>query len=140
MTLLVPQPEGIPLPSPSEFSEPYWEGCALGELRFQRCEGCGSATHTPALICARCASRDLRWERSSGLGQIYSWTVVWRPPTPEFVVPYAAVIATMAEGWDLLSNLIGADHTEPRVGMPVEVEFHPVGGGVSLPYVRPRPA
>lgn len=138
MTLLVPQPEGIPLPTPSELSEPYWEGCARGELLFQRCDACGSATHTPAVMCARCTARDLRWERSSGLGEIYSWTVVWRPPTPEFVVPYTAVIVTMAEGWDLLSNLIGVDHTEPRVGMPVEVELHPVGDGVSLPYVRPR--
>ena len=138
MTLLVPQPEGIPLPSPSEFSETYWEGCARGELRFQRCGDCGAATHTPAVMCAACTSRALSWERSSGLGEVYSWTVVWRPPTADFVVPYAPVIVAMQEGWDLLSNLVGVDHTEPRVGTAVEVEFHPVGDGVQLPYVRPR--
>ena len=51
MTLLVPQPEGIPLPSPSELSRPYWEALAAGELRFQRCGACGAATHTPAVMC-----------------------------------------------------------------------------------------
>lgn len=138
MTLLVPQPEGIPLPSPSELSRPYWEALAAGELRFQRCGACGAATHTPAVMCATCTSRDLTWEVSSGLGEVYSWTVVWRPQTPAFTVPYAPVIVAMDEGWHLLSNLIGCEHDEVAVGLPVRVELHPVGDGVHLPYVRPR--
>jgi uncharacterized protein len=139
VTRLVPQPEGIPLPTPSELSEPYWAGCARGELLFQRCADCGAATHTPAVMCARCTSRALTWEPSSGLGEVYSWTVVWRPQTPAFVVPYAPVIVAMEEGWDLLTNLVGVDHTEAAIGTPVAIEFHPVGGGVQLPYARPRP-
>ena len=138
MTLLVPQTEGIPLPTPSEMSTPYWEGCAVGELRFQRCGGCGAATHTPAVICSNCCAGDLHWEVSSGRGEIYSWTVVWRPQTPAFTVPYAPVIVAMDEGWHMLSNLVGCDDTEVAVGLPVEVEFHPVGGGIQLPYVHPR--
>jgi uncharacterized OB-fold protein len=138
VTLLVPQADGIPLPTPSELSRPYWEGCAAGELRFQRCGRCGGATHTPAVVCAHCTSRALTWEVSSGQGEVYSWTVVWRPQTSAFTVPYAPVIVAMEEGWFLLSNLIGCDHTEVAVGLAVQVELHPVGDGVHLPYVRPR--
>ena len=63
---------------------------------------------------------------------------MWRPQTPAFTVPYAPVIVAMDEGWHLLSNLVGCDDTEVAVALPVEVEFHPVGGGIQLPYVRPR--
>jgi uncharacterized OB-fold protein len=137
VTLLVPQPEGIPVPAPSEMSRPYWEGCARGELLFQRCAECGATTHTPAVICSGCWSRALSWERSEGLGVVYSWTVVWRPPVPTFVVPYAPAIVTMAEGWELLTNVIGVDHDAVHVDQAVRIEMHPIGGGVSLPYARP---
>lgn len=140
MTLLVPQTGDIGRPDPSVFSDPYWQGCAAGELRFQRCGGCGAAVHTPAALCGTCGGVELTWEVSSGRGEVYSWTVVWRPQTPAFTVPYAPVIVAMAEGWHLLSNLIGCDHTEVAVGLPVEVAFHPIGDGVQLPYVRPRDA
>jgi uncharacterized OB-fold protein len=137
VTLLVPQPEGIPTPAPSEVSRPYWEGCARGELLFQRCGDCGAATHTPAAICSACWSTSLAWEPSARRGVVYSWTVVWRPPVPSFVVPYAPAIVAMDEGWHLLTNVIGIDHTEVRVDQPVRIELHPVGGGASLPYARP---
>lgn len=138
MTLLEPQRGAIPVPVPSLFSRPYWEGCAAGELRFQRCEDCGGITHTPAMVCAHCASRRLVWEASAGTGSVYSWTTVWRPQTPEFVVPYVAIIVDMDEGWQMLSNLIGCEHDAVEVGMRVAVEFHPIGDGeITLPYFRP---
>ncbi len=136
MTLLVPQPEGIPLPTPSEVSRPYWEACARGELIFQRCSDCGTSVHTPAVICSNCWSQALGWEISTRRGAIYSWTVVWRPPTPGFVIPYAPAVIDMAEGWQLLVNLIGVEHDAVAVDQAVEIEFHPVGGGMSMPYAR----
>ena len=44
MTLLEPQRGDIPRPHPSRWSAPYWEGCARGELLFQRCGDCGGIT------------------------------------------------------------------------------------------------
>ena len=32
MSLLQPQAEGIPLPTVTEVSQPFWDGCARGEL------------------------------------------------------------------------------------------------------------
>jgi uncharacterized OB-fold protein len=138
VTVLTPQTGDITRPVPGPWSEPYWQGAAVGELRFQRCRTCGGATHTPAALCAHCAGRDLAWEVSSGLGEVYSWTVVWRPVTPAFEVPYAPIIVDMAEGWRMLSALVDCEHDAVEIGMPVEVLFHPIGEGLALPYFRPR--
>jgi uncharacterized OB-fold protein len=137
VTLLQPQTGDIPRPFPSVVSRPYWEGCARGELLFQRCGNCGGITHTPAVMCAHCCSRQLSWEQSAGSGTVYSWTTVWRPQTPAFTVPYTAVIVDIDEGWQMLSNLIGCEHDATYVGMRVQVEFHALGEDITLPYFRP---
>jgi len=137
MTILRPQTGAIPLPIPGPISRPYWDGCRNGVLRFQRCFDCGSATHTPAQLCASCVSTNLEWADSCGRGEIYSFTVVWRPATPEFEIPYVPVIVTMEEGWWILANLIGCEHDAAEIGQKVEVEFHAVTGGTVLPYFRP---
>ncbi len=138
MTRLDPQPAGIPVPHPSQWSRPFWEGCAVGELRYQRCDQCGQALFNPGPICRRCRSRDLLWRVSRGRGSVYSWTISWQPPSPGFVVPYAPAIIDVDEGYQMLSNIIECDTADVRVGLDVEVAFHPVGEGVSLPYFRPR--
>ena len=137
MTLLLPQDGSIPIPQPGPVSQPYWDGCAAHELRFQRCSECNGATHTPAMLCAVCASRDLRWERSSGVGEIYSWTVVGRPATPAFVTPYVPIVVSMAEGWNILSALVGCEPEAVAIGLPVEVVFHTGAEGFTLPYFQP---
>ena len=137
MTVLGPQTGKIGVPYPSTLSQPYWDGCARRELLFQRCGVCGQATHTPAYLCSNCTSQDLTWEASAGTGAIYSWTTVWRPQIPAFEVPYTAIIVDMEEGWQILSNLIGCEVDAVEIGMPVEVEFHEIQGGATLPYFRP---
>lgn len=138
MTMLRAGTGDIPRPVPGPISLPWWEGCAAGVLRYQRCGECGAATHTPALLCAACASRDLHWIDSSGRGEIYSWTCVWRPVTPSMEVPYVPLIVTMEEGWWMLANLVGCEHDAVAVGLPVEVEFHRFDDGFVLPYFHLR--
>jgi uncharacterized protein len=138
MSLLLPQSGEIPLPQPGPISEPYWQGCRDGVLRFQRCLDCRSATHTPALLCAACSSRSLEWVESSGNGEIYSWTRVWRPVTPAFVTPYVPIIVAMEEDWFILSNLVGCEDDAVAIGQAVKVVFHNSGGAddIVLPYFQ----
>jgi uncharacterized protein len=138
MTVLQPQTEAVPAPFPSVVSQPYWESLKRGELRFQRCGACGGITHTPASICAHCLADDLTWEPSTGTGTVYSYTMVWRPQTPAFQVPYCPIIVDVDEGWQTLSNLIGVEPDAVEVGMRVRVEFHPIADGFVLPYFRPE--
>ena len=136
MTTLQPQRGEVPVPVPTLASKPFWEGCAAGELRYQTCRRCGSAM-APSIICGVCSSRDLEWNRSDGVGEIYSWTTVWRPQIPSFEVPYVAIIVDVDEGWQLLSNLIGCPADAVEIGLRVEVDFREMQGGFTLPYFRP---
>ncbi|MBB5156762.1 Zn-ribbon domain-containing OB-fold protein [Saccharopolyspora phatthalungensis] len=54
----------------------FRDGLATGELRYQRCGRCSSAVFQPRVLCPGCGSGDLSWQRSSGLGTVYSTTVV----------------------------------------------------------------
>jgi uncharacterized OB-fold protein len=128
---------GIPLGEPSPRSQPYWDGCARGELLFQQCDECSLVPELPATFCGRCLRRSLRWRRSSGQGVLYSWTVVWRPQHPSFRVPYAPAIVAMDEGWYHLAAVIGCTPETLSPGLPLAVEFHPAGEERMLPYYRP---
>ena len=135
--LLLPQQAGIPLPTTTPVSEPFWAGCAAGELRYQRCARCAHAEFDPALACRACGSDRLEWQVGAGLGVVETHTVVHRPQTPEFRAPYAVVIVGFDEGFRMLTNLIGCTPGEVRTGLRVRVTFHDVGGGIHLPYVEP---
>jgi len=136
--MLEPQAIGIPVPNPSAASKPYWDGCARGELLFQRCDDCATIALRPATLCGQCLSRSLSWVRSSGMGTLYSWTVVWRPQRPSFTVPYAPAIVTLEEGFRMVSSVVGCDPEELAADMPLAVEFHPASDEIFLPYFRPR--
>ena len=135
-TWLAPQAEGIPILRPSPLTTPFWDGCAAGELRFQRCGDCGAAIFNPAYLCRTCTSKNLRWEVAAGLGTVFSYTICHRPMTPKFTEIYAPVIVDVDEGYQLLSNVVGCDATDVHVGMRVSVEFHALGDR-TLPYFAP---
>lgn len=137
MTVLRPQAPGTPAPVPSSFSTPYWEGCAQDELRYLRCSNCRLAIADAARICWRCHSRELGWEESQGRGRLYSWTIVWRPQTPVFAVPYSVAIVELDEGIFVVSSVIGCDPEDLAEGMALAVEFHPISDTMKLPYFRP---
>ncbi|BBY03567.1 Zn-ribbon domain-containing OB-fold protein [Mycobacterium seoulense] len=129
------RPQTGPVPhASSHLSLPFWQGCRAEELRYQRCDACGLANFPPTEHCRQCLSAQVRWERSGGLGEIYSWTVVHRPVTAEFSPPYAPAIVTLDEGYQMLTNVVGLAPEELRIGMRVRVQFHAAGPDVTLPY------
>jgi hypothetical protein len=136
MSQLRPQPAGIPLPAVSALSRPYWEACAEGRLTYQACLVCGTSMTDPGYVCRWCHAPGLEWRTSSGRGTIYSYSTVWRPQTADFEVPYVVVIAELEEKFSIVSNLIGCEPGDAKVGLSIEVEFHD-GAGMALPYFRP---
>ena len=80
-----------------------------------------------------------RWpgKPSGGRGSLYSWTVVWRPPHPTLVVPYAPAVITLDEGWWFLTAVVGCRPGDLRQGMTLGVEFHAASQSIVLPYFRP---
>ena len=139
MSLLRPQPLGIPVPHPSLHSKDYWDACARHELLYQRCSTCGYGGLRAFTVCARCLAGSPTWERSAGTGALYSWTVVWRPPDPTFHVPYAPAVVRLDEGVWMMSAVIGCEPDDLSDGMRLAVEFHAASDRITLPYFAPDP-
>jgi uncharacterized protein len=95
----------------------------------------------PRESCAACGLFNWSWERSSGQGQVFSWTVVHRALHPGFTpdVPYATVIIELAEGVRMVSCVLDLDPEQLRVGLLVAVVFDDVTPEVILPKFRPLP-
>ena len=137
MVQLEPQQGPLPISGRDALYNPFWEGALAGELRYPRCTACGRADFPAAPNCRFCLEDALGWEVSAGQGTVYSYTVVWRPVTPEFKMPYAPAIVELDEGYFLMTNLVGLDSDDIRIGMPVTTAFVTLEGGVALPYFRP---
>lgn len=130
-----------PLPEPDDaLVVAFWEHCSRGELRFQRCADCGTWRHLPRVLCAHCRSAKWSWERSSGRGTIFSWTVTHQRLVRDFPdpVPYAVVVVELEEGVRMVSGIRGLEPTKLALDLPVEVVFETVDEGVKLPFFRPR--
>jgi uncharacterized protein len=135
--LLAPPPPGFPMPRPSARSEPFWTGCREGRLVLPLCSSCGARALRAFAVCPQCTTTALAWDQSAGRGTLYSWTVVWRPPHPAFVVPYAPAVVALDEGWWFLSAVVGCAPDDLREGLVLGVEFHPASDDLVLPYFRP---
>lgn len=127
-----------PHPSPTPLTEHFWDATGREELLLQRCRTCGTALYYPRMSCTHCGSRDLDWERASGRGTVYSYTVARRATHPAFAdrVPYVIAIIALEEGPRMTSNVL-CDPEEARVGMKVRLAFEDLGDGHKLPVFEP---
>ncbi len=131
-------PTPRPLPALQGLTQQFYEWCRQGELRFQRCDGCGAWRHVPREMCAKCGSFAWTWSRSSGRGRVFTWTVAARPMHPGFAgdAPYAPVVVEMEEGVRLVTQLVDVPVDALVIDMPVEVAFEAVTAEVTLPKFR----
>jgi uncharacterized protein len=129
-----------PLPLLEGLTEEFYGWCGKGELRFQRCTECKAWRHVPREMCPECGSTDWDWQKSTGRGRVFTWTVAVRPLHPAFAgcAPYAPVVVEMEEGVRLLSEVTDCAPDELVIDMPVEVVFEPVTPEITLPKFKKR--
>jgi uncharacterized OB-fold protein/acyl dehydratase len=113
----------------------FWEGVQAGELRIQKCNGCGALRHPPGPICDRCGSTDQGYVIASGRGVVYSHVTHHYPPLPGVELPHVVLLVELEEGVRIVSEL--AEPGEVHIGMPVEVRFTKVPGGALRPTFAP---
>ena len=133
---MVKQMKSRPMPVPTPFTQPYWDGAKQGKLMIQRCQSCKTYYHPPAASCAKCAGQDgaeLVFEQVSGRGTLYSHTLIrdTRMRGFEEIMPYHAIMVELAEQPRLIhyGNMPETDPKELRIGAPVEVIFIYIGEG-----------
>ena len=107
--------------TPVSLAQPYIDGLASNEIRFQQCTTCGHAQTFAHDACQHCGAESLVWKMSSGRGRIYAATIVARAPSDVFrpLAPYTLVVVEMEEG----ARIMG--HADPgvRIGDRVVASF-----------------
>ena len=123
-----------PLPRIDESNRPHWEGARAGELRVQRCLGCGALRYPPSRWCSQCLSEETEWVATGGKGKVWSWCVFHRAYFKGFEaeIPYVVALIELDEGIRLYSNLVGVPREDIRIGMPVRAVFEPATDEVTL--------
>lgn len=123
----------IPAPELNPEIEPYFAAATEGRLLVKGCTDCGKAFYYPRAICPFCRSDATEWREASGDGTIYSFTVLRRAP-----IPYAVASVALAEGPQMITNIVDCDLDAIRIGQPVRVVFKPSNGGESVPMFTPQ--
>ena len=131
-------PAAVIRPAVNHDTEYFWEGTALGELRIQRCGGCGLLRHPPGPMCPECGATKPIHLVSDGLGEVYSYVVHHHPRVPGRATPFVVALVELDEGVRMLGELTGIAPDDVRVGLPVEVVFTKVDDDLTMPSWRPR--
>ena len=128
-----------PLPYPDRDSLPFWEGVRAGELRLQRCDGCGRWRWPPREVCGSCHGFESSWVATSGRGRVVSWIRNHQIFLPAYrdEVPYSVIHVALDDQPDiaLIGRLSG--DAEPSDGLPVRAVFEPVTDEVTLVHWEP---
>jgi uncharacterized protein len=142
-----PRPaSGPPAPAPaaSEALRPvispdtafFWDGTAAGELRIQRCGGCGALRHPPGPMCPACGAARPGYLVAAGTGEVYSYVVQHHPPVPGKQMPLVVALVALPEGVRMVGELLGVSPDRARIGLPVRVEFVRIDEALTLPAWR----
>jgi uncharacterized protein len=123
-----------PLPKRGQLTDPFWDHAQNHQLAVQRCNDCGDCHFPPSPVCPACLSRNQGWHVCSGRATLDSWVEVHRAYWPAFAadLPYKVCMARLEEGPVLVSNLVGADDRDLKVGAPLMVVFEAVTETVTL--------
>lgn len=117
--------ESFPQPRVTQDALPYWEGVRQKKLLFQRCPACHGAIFPPRSICPMCdAGAAPQWEQSKGEGEIYSFSVVHRPPSAVWKAhaPYTIGLVRLDEDYFLFTEIEGKPE-DMAVGKRVTLTF-----------------
>ena len=128
-----------PLPTIQPETEEYWKAAKRHELFLQKCNACGEVIYFPRVMCYRCLSEDLGWFKSTGLGTLYSFTIIRQVAHMSFApdVPYVYAIIDLDDGARMISNIVNIDPMEIEIGMRVQVTFDDVTPEISIPKFEP---
>jgi uncharacterized OB-fold protein len=106
-------------------NQPFYDGCARGELWLQRCVDTGQFQFYPR-PCSVFTGGAVEWVRAAGLGHVHTFSIIRRNyPEPYFaaLTPYVVAIIDLDEGVRMMSNVTRCPPDDVRIGMRVAAHF-----------------
>jgi uncharacterized protein len=131
-----PDPAEVLRPAISRDTAFFWAGTAAGELRIQRCGGCGALRHPPGPACPACGAASPGYVTAAGTGEVYSYVVQHHPPVPGRQLPIVVALVQLTEGVRMVGELLEVSPARVRIGLPVRVAFVRVDDELTLPAWR----
>ena len=126
-------------PQPTALTAPFWEATKERRYLLQWCRRCDAAIYYPREVCPGCLGEDLEWRESAGEGDVYTFNVMHKPGSPFMAdaVPYVVALVDLREGARVMTNVVGCDPADVRVGMAVSLDWEPLSDGRHLAVFRP---
>jgi uncharacterized OB-fold protein len=131
-----------PVPIPDEVTAFYWEAAKQGRLAIQGFEGTDIRQHPPSPVpeVPGGAEGTPIAVEVSGRGTLFAFTIMRQPFHPGFVDAGPMIIGLTelddAPGVRIMTNIVEADPSELRCGLPMEVVFEQ-REDFALPQFRP---
>jgi uncharacterized protein len=121
-------------------AEPFWEASRDQRFVLPWCTDCGKAFWYPRPVCPVCLRPNVEWRPGSGRGEVHAVSVMYRPGNPMMAdrVPYAVALVELEEGVRIMSNVVGIEADQVKVGMPVGITWEPMSDGRHLPLFEPE--
>lgn len=114
----------------------WWDACDAGQVLIQRCSSCQTLRHPPRPMCGECQSMEWDSVESTLEGEILSYTELHHPKIPGYQYPlYCAVIA-LAEGTNIVANVVDCERSDLRIGAKVKGTVEQVDEKTVLPQFR----
>ena len=121
-------------PHSRSFSEPYWNGTKDKKLLVQYDTEVGKYQWLPR-ACSRFTGKHstLEWREVAGVGEIYSFTLVYRARPPfQGHEPFFIAVASLPEDVQLMANTVGISREEMKIGLKVKPYWHPLPDGFHM--------
>jgi uncharacterized OB-fold protein len=84
-------------------------------------------------MCPYCGALEWGEKDLSGRGTVYSFAILHHPQNPLFDYPVIAALVDLEEGVRLVTNLVGLEPHEAKIGLAVEVRFEATVGDMAVP-------
>ncbi|HDZ55241.1 MAG TPA: OB-fold domain-containing protein [Pseudomonas xinjiangensis] len=96
----------------------YQEHLKQGQFKLQRSRASGGYLFYPRVLEPATGNTDLEWTDASGLGTIYSVTIIRPKPPAE---PYNVALVELDEGPRMMTRIDGIPVDQIRIGTRVKV-------------------
>ncbi|WP_020498710.1 Zn-ribbon domain-containing OB-fold protein [Sciscionella marina] len=112
------------IPEPDDLNLELFQAIvSSGHLCIQKCRNCGHYSHPPRMYCPRCFSGDYSYERVSGTGTVYSYTLSQHSAEPAWKdeLPFLTVVVELDQGPRVVGAAKIDEPTAVRLGQRVRV-------------------
>jgi uncharacterized OB-fold protein len=125
-------------PQPDHDADGYYAGLRQGKLMLKHCRDCDRPHFYPRELCPHCHSDALEWRESKGTGEVYSYTIVRRPPPiMKGREPYAVALVELDEGPRMMAPIAGCEPGAVFIGQRMRIGFNQADEELVLPTFSP---